>query len=130
MHACSGVDGGAGVTEVLDLDAETFRELAIEALATIPADLSGQISNVAIVITDQHPREPGLLGLYEGIPLTERGDHYSGAMPDRITLFRLPILRRCDTVMEVVDEVRVTVLHEVAHHFGIDDDQLDEWGWG
>jgi predicted Zn-dependent protease with MMP-like domain len=115
---------------MLDLDDETFRELVIEALAGIPADLTDQISNVAIVITDQHPQEPDLLGLYEGIPLTERGDHYSGVMPDRITLFRVPILQSCATVMEVVDEVRVTVLHEVAHHFGIDDDHLTEWGWG
>lgn len=115
---------------MVNLDAETFRELVIEALVGIPPNLAEQISNVAIVITDRHPQEPELLGLYEGIPLTERGDHYSGVMPDRITLFRLPILQSCETVMEVVDEVRITVLHEVAHHFGIDDDQLTEWGWG
>ena len=76
------------------------------------------------------PGSPSLLGLYEGTPLTERGQWYSGVLPDRITIYRLPILRMCADDQDVVDEVRITVIHEVAHHFGIDDDRLHELGWG
>jgi predicted Zn-dependent protease with MMP-like domain len=71
-----------------------------------------------------------LLGLYEGTPLTERGQWYSGVLPDRITIYRLPILRMCRDEQDVVDEVRITVIHEVAHHFGIGEDRLHELGWG
>ncbi|AYY15689.1 metallopeptidase family protein [Actinobacteria bacterium YIM 96077] len=87
------------------------------------------IDNVVILVEDEPPADaPELLGLYEGTPLTERGD-YSGVLPDTVRLFRLPIVRLCETREEVVDEVLVTVVHEIAHHFGIDDDRLHELGW-
>ena len=74
-------------------------------------------------------REEPLLGLYEGVPLTERGSWYAGVLPDRITVYRNPILAICDTDDDVVDEVHITVVHEIAHHFGIDDDRLHELGY-
>ena len=79
---------------------------------------------------DANADEPEMLGLYEGVPLTERGDFYAGVLPDRIYIYRRPLLSMCRTVFELADEVRVTVLHEIAHHFGIDDEDLDDWGWG
>lgn len=104
-----------------------------EALDSIPAGLMALLDNVVVLVEDEAPEEdPDLLGLYEGIPLTERGHDYMGAdlMPDTITIFRFPVLRMCATRDDVVHEVRVTVVHEVAHHFGIDDDRLHAMGWG
>lgn len=116
---------------MLDVNGRDFERLVGEALDSIPEHLFQLIDNVAIFVEDEAPDDdPDLLGLYEGIPLTERAD-YAGefAMPDTITVFRLPILRMCDTREQVVQEVRVTVVHEVAHFFGIDDDRLHELGW-
>ena len=110
---------------------ERFEELVAEALDSIPEALGSYIDNVAVFVEDQ--RRPGLLGLYEGIPLTKRagyGVSYNGLpMPDRITIFRLPICRMCADEAEVVRQVRITVVHEIAHHFGIDDARLGELGW-
>ena len=109
---------------------EDFDDLVGQALDGIPARLAAAMDNVAVLVEEEPPADqPGLLGLYEGVPLTARDGWYAGVLPDRITVFRGPILRRCRTREEVVDEVRVTVVHEVAHHFGIDDDELDELGW-
>jgi predicted Zn-dependent protease with MMP-like domain len=109
---------------------ERFEELVGDALDSIPEDLGRLMDNVAVFV---EPRSRGgnLLGLYQGIPLTERSPmNYAGmVMPDRITIFRDPILAICRTEEEVVRQVLVTVVHEVAHHFGIDDDRLDELGW-
>jgi predicted Zn-dependent protease with MMP-like domain len=106
-----------------------FEVLVAEALDEVPPELAALIDNVAIFVEDDPPgSDPHLLGIYEGIPLTERG-HY-GVLPDRITIFRNPILAICDTVEDVVDEVNITVVHEIAHHFGIDDDRLHELGYG
>ena len=89
------------------------------------------VSNCVVLVEDDVPvGAPSLLGLYEGTPLTERGEWYSGVLPDRITIYRKPILRMCRDDQDVVDEVRITVIHEIAHHFGIDDDRLHELGWG
>ncbi len=115
---------------MIDIDEATFVEFVDEALAEIPPQLASMMSNVEVMVVDRHDDEPDLLGLYEGIPLTERGDTYAGALPDRIMIYRLPILGMCDTVFDVIDEVRITVIHEIAHHFGIDDESLHEWGWG
>jgi predicted Zn-dependent protease with MMP-like domain len=116
---------------VIGLSRERFEELVSEALDTIPSDLSRLIDNVAIFVEDESPAgEPPLLGLYEGIPLTSRDRSYAGTLPDRITIFRRPIMRSCATEAEVVRQVRITVVHEVAHHFGIDDDRLHELGYG
>ncbi len=107
---------------------ERFEELVADALDEIPEELGRLMDNVWVTVEDV-PEEPGLLGLYSGIPLTERDGGYALVMPDRITLYRLPILAMCRTEAEVVDVVRDTVIHEVAHHFGIDDERLDELGW-
>ncbi len=108
-----------------------FEELVAEALDGIPPELARVMDNVVVLVEpDAPPEDPELLGLYEGTPLVERGEWYSGMLPDRITIFRLPILRMCRTREDVIDEVQVTVVHEIAHHFGIDDERLHELGWG
>lgn len=113
------------------MSAEDFDALVERALDEIPPDLSGLIENVVVMVDDDAPEDsPGLLGLYEGTPLTERDEWYAGVLPDTIRLFRGPILEVCDTYDDVVDEVLITVVHEVAHYFGIDDDRLHELGWG
>ncbi|MFI7439428.1 metallopeptidase family protein [Nonomuraea indica] len=113
---------------VIDVSRERFEELVAEALDTIPPELTQAMSNVVVTVVDEPP-EPDLLGLYTGVPLTERGDWYSGVLPDRIEIYRHSICRVCDTEEDVVDEVRITVVHEVGHHFGIDDKRLHELGW-
>ena len=110
------------------LSSERFEELVADALDEIPEELGRLMDNVWVTVEDVSDR-PGLLGLYEGVPLTAR-DAYGGmVMPDRITIYRLPICAMARTEQHVVDMVRDTVIHEVAHHFGIDDDRLDELGW-
>ena len=114
---------------MLPVPRERFEELVAEALDGIPEELGGLMDNVAVFVEDR-PARRGLLGLYEGIPLTRRDAGYTGmVMPDRITIYRLPICERCATEDEVVHQVRVTVVHEVAHHFGIGDRRLRELGW-
>jgi predicted Zn-dependent protease with MMP-like domain len=108
-----------------------FELLVSDALDLIPPELTSLIDNVAVFVEAEPPSDmPELLGLYEGIPLTERGDAYFGVLPDRIMVYMGPTLRMCDTREQVVDEVATTVIHEVAHHFGIDDARLHELGWG
>ena len=110
------------------LSSERFEELVADALDEIPEELGRLMDNVWVTVEDV-PDRPGLLGLYDGVPLTAR-DAYGGmVMPDRITLYRLPICAMARTEHDVVQAVRDTVIHEVAHHFGIDDDRLDELGW-
>ncbi|GII77447.1 hypothetical protein Sru01_24290 [Sphaerisporangium rufum] len=113
---------------MIEVSRPKFEELVAEALDTIPPELARMMQNVVIVVVDDPP-EPGLLGLYTGIPLTERGDWYSGVLPDRIEIYRNPICSMCGSEAEVVDEVQITVVHEIAHHFGIDDARLHELGW-
>jgi predicted Zn-dependent protease with MMP-like domain len=113
---------------VLDVPRDRFEELVGEALDDLPDELADRMDNVVVLVEDDPP-EPGLLGLYEGIPLTERDDYGGMVMPDRITLYRRPLCAAATTEDEVVDEVWVTVVHEVAHHFGIDDEQLEALGW-
>ena len=115
---------------VMQVSEAEFEALVAEALDSIPEELGRLMSNVAVLVQDDPPPGEDLLGLYEGIPLTERDGWYAGVLPDTITIFRNPILRICETSEDVVDEVRVTVVHEVAHHFGIDDDTLHDLGWG
>ncbi|MFY1674268.1 metallopeptidase family protein [Plantactinospora sp. WMMB334] len=110
---------------------ERFEELVAEALDEVPEELLNLMSNVVILVEDESPEDgPELLGLYEGHALTSRGWDYAGVLPDRILIYRRPILRICDTEDDVVDEIAVTVVHEIAHHFGIDDDRLHDLGWG
>ncbi len=115
---------------MLEVTVQEFEDLVAEALDEIPAELARLVDNVVIVVEDEPPPDdPDLLGLYHGIPLTERGATYAGALPDRISIYRGPILRICDTLDDVLDEVHITVVHEIAHHFGIDDDRLHELGY-
>lgn len=107
-----------------------FDELVSEALDLIPAELAAAIDNVVVLVDDRDPEDPGLLGLYHGIALTERDSHYGGALPDTITIYRDAILEMCDTEEHVVEEVAITVIHEIAHYFGIEEDRLHELGWG
>ena len=114
---------------------EEFDAAVGDALDMIPAQLAEKIDNVAVFVENRYEPEPWedprtqLLGLYEGIPLTERGAE-PWAMPDRITLYMDTILGICDTRQDVVEQVLVTVVHEVAHFFGIDDATLHRLGWG
>ena len=109
---------------------ERFEDLVAEALDGIPEELGRLIENVAVYV-QEGDGNPNLLGLYEGIPLTRRASYGVGfAMPDRITIYRKPILMRCATEVDVIEMVRITVVHEVGHHFGIDDRRLHELGYG
>lgn len=115
---------------MLELTEAEFEDLVGEALDEIPSELAAMMDNVVVLVEDESPPEAHeVLGLYEGTPLTERGEWYTGVLPDTIRLFRLPILRLCDTWEDAVEEVLVTVVHEVAHHFGIDDERLHQLGW-
>ena len=113
---------------MVEVDPERFEVMVGEALDGIPEELGELMSNVAVTV--QHDRGPaGLLGLYRGVPLTRRSAFYAGALPDRITIYRLAICAICDSDAEVVEQVRRTVIHEVGHHFGIGDRRLRELGW-
>ena len=98
------------------------------ALDELPEELGRLVSNVAVIV-EHRPGPPGLLGLYQGVPLTSRTTGYAGVLPDRITIYRQAICAVCRSEQEVADQVRRTVIHEVAHHFGIDDERLRELGW-
>jgi predicted Zn-dependent protease with MMP-like domain len=113
---------------VIDIAPERFEEMVADALDGLPEELGQVMSNVAVFV-EHRVGPPGLLGLYEGIPLTGRTTQYGLAMPDRITIYRLAICAMCKTEDQVAEEVRRTVIHEVGHHFGIDDDRLHELGW-
>jgi len=115
----------------VEMSRERFEELVAEALDQVPEELLNLMNNVVILVEDESPEDgPELLGLYEGHALTTRGWDYSGVLPDRILIFRNPILRICDSEEDVIEEVAITVVHEIAHHFGIDDHRLHELGWG
>lgn len=116
------------MTPVIDLTREEFEELVRDALDGIPEEFAEMMDNVAVVVEDDPPQD-GLLGLYQGVPLTERGDWYAGVLPDRISIYRNPICAISSSPDEVAEEVKVTIVHEIAHHFGIDDEQLHELGW-
>lgn len=114
---------------MVEVSTSHFEELVASALDEIPASLAERMENVAVVVREGGAGS-GILGLYDGIPLTERDSGYGGmVMPDRIYIYRLPICTICTTDDEVVEQVRITVIHEVAHHFGIGDDRLEELGW-
>ena len=112
------------------LPRERFEELVSDALDEVPADLMALMDNVVVLVEDRNPEEPELLGLYEGFALTERGWHYGGALPDRIMIYREAICDICETAEEIVEEVTITVVHEIAQLFGIEEDRLHELGWG
>jgi predicted Zn-dependent protease with MMP-like domain len=114
---------------LVEVGPDRFAELVADALDGIPEELGRLMDNVNVFVDDHSP--PGrLLGYYEGIPLTNREAYGGLAMPDKITIYRQTICATCRTEDEVVEQVQVTVIHEVAHHFGIDDARLTELGWG
>jgi predicted Zn-dependent protease with MMP-like domain len=104
-------------------------EMIADALDGIPPELAGYMDNVAVMVAEDS-RRSDLFGLYEGIPLTDRADYGGLALPDRITIYRRPILSVCHSEADVVRQVRITVVHEIGHHFGISDGRLHELGWG
>lgn len=114
----------------LELDVEAFEALVVEELDALPDEMVDGLENVVFVVEDR-PENGTLdtLGLYEGVALTERGQYGFGELPDRIILYREPLLAICDDLETLRDEVHVTLVHEIAHFFGIDDDQLHELGW-
>jgi predicted Zn-dependent protease with MMP-like domain len=115
---------------VIDMSRERFEELVRAALDDVPPELGKLIDNCVVLVEDDPPAgDPYLLGVYEGTPLTDRGPGYTMALPDRITIFRNPTLGMCASEEEVVAEVHITVVHEIAHHFGIDDDKLHDLGY-
>lgn len=130
------VPDGSGDSPGFAMSANDFEAAVSDALDLIPPDIARTMDNVAVFIEDDYTPRPGedpdtvLLGLYEGVPLTERDSWWdAGSLPDRITIYRQPILDICSSREDVVEEVAVTVVHEIAHHFGIDDDRLHELGW-
>ncbi len=112
------------------MEADEFEELVAQAVEEVPEELFALVDNCLLIVEDRNEDEPDILGLYEGVPLTERDGGYSGFLPDRIFVYRLPTLQMCRSREEVADEVLTTVVHEIAHFFGIDDAQLHELGWG
>jgi predicted Zn-dependent protease with MMP-like domain len=126
------VPGGEerGTAVSVQMSRQRFEELVADALDEVPQELMALLDNVVILVEDDpEGGDPNLLGLYEGYALTTRGMDYAGVLPDRIIIYRNPTLRMCDTEDEVVEEVATTVVHEIAHHFGIDDEHLEELGW-
>jgi predicted Zn-dependent protease with MMP-like domain len=111
------------------MDPQRFEELVSDALDLIPPKLAAVMDNVVMLVADRHPEDDELLGLYEGVALTERDSHYAGSLPDTITIYRDALLDICDDDEDVVEEVKITVIHEIAHHFGIDDERLHQLGW-
>ena len=115
---------------MVEMSEDRFAELVEAAFAQVPPELTAMLDNVVLFVEDDAPPEdPDLLGLYDGVALTERDTAYGGVLPDRITIYRNPTLAICDTEDDVVHEVGITVVHEIAHHFGIDHARLHELGY-
>jgi predicted Zn-dependent protease with MMP-like domain len=112
------------------LDAETFEAIVVDELDELPDDMVDGLENIVFVVEDR-PEDGSLdlLGLYQGVALTDRDRYGFGEMPDRIVLYREPLLAVCETEEELRDEIHVTLVHEIAHFYGIDDDRLHELGW-
>jgi len=111
------------------LPPDRFEVEVSKAIDLLPKELSDLMDNVIVVVEDRNLEEPDLLGLYEGLPLTDRDGYGLFDLPDRISIYREALCDYCETHDALVDEIRITVIHEVAHHFGIDDDRLEELGW-
>jgi predicted Zn-dependent protease with MMP-like domain len=106
-----------------------FEDEVRAALDSLPPKLAGALENIAVVVEDENPEEPDLFGLYEGIPLTERGSGDFGQLPDRIAIYRRPLEEEFEDPSELREEIRITVLHELAHYFGFDEDRIAELGY-
>ena len=107
----------------------TFEEQVRAALDELPPHLARALDNVVVVVEDEHPQDPDLFGLYHGVPLPERGSGYAGQLPDKISIYRLPLEDAFPDPDELREEIRITVLHELAHYFGIDEERLEELGY-
>ena len=107
----------------------TFEEHVRAALDALPPHLAAALENVAVVVEDENPEDPDLFGLYQGVPLPERGD-VAGLLPDKISIYRIPLEESFPDPAELEEEIRITVLHELAHYFGLDEDRIDELGYG
>ncbi|MCW2680195.1 MAG: hypothetical protein JWM62_1596 [Frankiales bacterium] len=107
-----------------------FEGYVADALDSLPPELAARFSNVVVVVEDENAEEPDILGLYDGVALTERGEHYSGVLPDRISLYRIPLCLMAEDTDHLIEEIAITVVHEFGHHVGIDDDRLHDLGWG
>ena len=105
-----------------------FEEHVRAALDALPPDIAEALQNVAVVVEDEHPDDPDLFGFYQGVPLIERG-YQAGSLPDKITVYQLPLQESFDEPEELRREIRITVLHELGHYFGLDEDRLDELGY-
>ena len=115
----------------MELSEDAFDALVADALDRVPAPLAAMMDNVVVLVEEEPPaEEEGILGLYVGTPLTERDSGYTFRAPDQVFVFRGPLLRMCADLAELAEEVEITVVHEIAHHFGIEDHQLHAWGWG
>ena len=114
----------------VEMGREEFERLVDAALDGIPDEIAGLIRNVVVLVEDDPPPDdPELLGLYDGVALTERTGEPALELPDRIFVYRRPLLAWCDDEAQLAEEVRITVVHEVAHHFGVDDERLHELGY-
>ena len=115
----------------MEMDAETFERLVVDELDLLPDEMVDGLENLVFAVEDR-PDDGSLdlLGVYEGVDLVERGNYGFGELPDRIVLFREPLLAVCDDEEQLRDEVHITLVHEIAHYYGIDDDRLHELGWG
>jgi predicted Zn-dependent protease with MMP-like domain len=106
----------------------SFEDHVRAALDELPPHLAQAIKNVAVVVEDEHPEDPDLFGLYHGVPLPERGD-MGGSLPDRISIYRIPLEESFADPEDLREEIRITVLHELAHYFGLDEDRITELGY-
>jgi predicted Zn-dependent protease with MMP-like domain len=111
------------------LSPDEFEQLVVEAMDALPPEMARNFRNVAVVVEDEHPEDPELLGLYHGVPLTER-EQYSGVLPDRISVYRVPLCLMAEDLDDLVHEIAVTVVHEFGHHMGLEEERLHDLGWG
>lgn len=118
------------LTLLIELSVDEFERLVIDELDALPDDMIDGLDNV-IFVTEDRPEDGSLdlLGLYDGVALTERGQYGFGELPDRIILFREPLLAVCESIDELKDEIHVTLVHEIAHFYGLTDEQLHNLGW-
>ena len=113
---------------MVEMDPEAFEQLVTEVLDELPDHMLDGLDNVVFLVEDEHPEED-LLGIYEGVAITDRGQYGFGELPDRIMVFRLPHIETSETLEDLRAEIRTTLVHEIAHFYGIDDEQLHELGW-
>jgi len=108
---------------------EEFEAMVVEALDLLPDEMVDGLDNVVFLVENAPPPGDDILGVYDGIALTERGDYGYGELPDRIVIYREPLIEVCSTLEELRREIHVTLVHEIAHYYGIDDEQLHRLGW-